>query len=100
MTAGPPQGIVNSSCKSSTLCLAAVRVTPEIEYLSCINQWLKGDGHPSRGYWSCEDCNLCRVQDIDAVVDWFGAVMWGAIRLSNSPIGGASESSCPAESVD
>lgn len=34
------------------------------------------------------------------VVDWFGAVIWSVARMSNSPIGGASESTCLAESVD
>ena len=35
--------------------------------------------------------DLCPVQDIEVVIDWFSAVMWGAIKMSNSPIGGASE---------
>ena len=34
------------------------------------------------------------------VVDWFGAAMWGPIRMSNSSISGASECACPVESVD
>ena len=34
------------------------------------------------------------------IIDWFGAVMWGAITRSNSPVGGASEFACPPESVD
>ena len=34
------------------------------------------------------------------VVDWFSAVMWCAIRMSNSLISGASESACPVESVN
>ena len=34
------------------------------------------------------------------VIDWFSAVMWGAIKMSNSPVGGASEFPCPPESVD
>ena len=37
----------------------------------------------SSGFWSCEECNLYPVRDIEAVVDWFGAVMWGAIGMSN-----------------
>ena len=33
-------------------------------------------------------------------MDWFSAVMWGAIKMSNSPVGGDSEFSCLRESVD
>lgn len=33
-------------------------------------------------------------------IGWFDAVMWGVIRMSNSPIGGDSESTCQTESVD
>ena len=40
------------------------------------------------------------VQDTEVVIDWFNAVMWGAIKMSNSPVGGASEFSCPLKSVD
>ena len=40
------------------------------------------------------------VQDIEVVIDWFSVVMWGAINMSNSPIGGASEFLCPPEFVD
>ena len=41
--------------------------------------------------------NTCSVFDIDVVFDWFGAVMWGAIRMSISPIRGAGESACLVE---
>ena len=30
-------------------------------------------------------------QDIKVAIDWFSAVMWGAIRMCNSPIAGASK---------
>lgn len=40
------------------------------------------------------------VQDIEVVVDWFSALKWGAIRISNSPIGGARASACLEKSVD
>ena len=39
-------------------------------------------------------------QDNLVVVDWHDAVIWGVMKMSNSPIGGASESACPSESVD
>ena len=34
------------------------------------------------------------------VIGWFSVVMWGAIKMTNSPVGGGSGFSCPAESVD
>ena len=34
------------------------------------------------------------------VIDWFSAVMWGAIKMSNSPVCGASEFSCQPEPGD
>ena len=34
------------------------------------------------------------------VIDWFSAVMRGAIKMSNSSVGGASEFPCPLESID
>ena len=64
---------------------------------SSFNSYLFNDiivliiGNPNS---SCEDYGLCPIQDIEVVVDWFGAVMW------NSPIGCIGESACPAESVD
>ena len=39
-------------------------------------------------------------ENIEVAIDWFSAAMWGAIRVYNSPIGGASESACLADSVD
>ena len=43
---------------------------------------------------------MCPVQDFEVVIDWSSVVMLGAIKMSNSPFGGASEFSCPPESVD
>ena len=43
---------------------------------------------------------MCPVLYIDVVVDWSGALMWGAMRMSNPPIGGGYESALPVESVD
>ena len=43
---------------------------------------------------------MCCIQDIEALVDWFGAVIWGGIRMSNSPIDGSSASVCPVEFVE
>ena len=40
------------------------------------------------------------VQDIEAVIKLFCVVMWGTIKMTNSPVGGAREFLCPAESVD
>lgn len=70
-----------------------------LERLSCDNEWLISDVCLSSGCRSCEDYDLCPAQDIEVVIDWLNAVMWGAIRMSNSPIGGASEFSCAPGSV-
>ena len=40
------------------------------------------------------------MQDIEVVIDWSSAVMWGAIKMSNSPVGVPSEFPCPPEYVD
>ena len=40
------------------------------------------------------------VQDTEVVINWFSVVMWGTIKMTNSPVGGAREFLCPAESVD
>ena len=45
-------------------------------------------------------CVTFKVVVIETVIDWFSAVIWGAIKMNNSHIGGAGESSCPLESVD
>lgn len=68
--------------------------------LSCNDQWLIGNGCPSNIHWICEECDQCPVHDNEMLADWFDDVMWGVIRMSNSSIGGTSESACPTESVD
>ena len=40
------------------------------------------------------------VQDIEVAIGWFSAVMWGANKMTNSPVGGASEHSCAPKSGD
>ena len=40
------------------------------------------------------------VQDTEAVIKWFCVVMWATIKMTNSPVGGAREFLCPADSVD
>ena len=47
-----------------------------------------------------EECDLCPVEDIELFIYWFSAMKWGAIKLSNLPIGGASAFSCLSEFVD
>lgn len=71
-----------------------------LERLSCGNWWPIGAVCLSSGYPSCEEYDLCPLQDVEVAIDWFNAVMWGAIRLCNSHVGGASESACLAKSVD
>ena len=70
-----------------------------LEHLSCHSQWLIGEACLSSEYRSCEECDLCPVQHIEMFIDWFSAVMWGAIKMSNAPIDGTSEFSFPRESV-
>ena len=71
-----------------------------LERLSRDDEWLVGDVCLLSGCRSCEECDLCAVQGIDVAIDRFSVVLWRAIKVSNSPIGGASEFSCPQESVD
>ena len=40
------------------------------------------------------------IQDTEVVIVWFSVVMWGAINMTDSPVGGAREFSCLPESVD
>ena len=40
------------------------------------------------------------MQDTEVVISWFSVVMWGTIKMTNSPVGGVREFSCPPESVD
>ena len=54
------------------------------------NEWLIDDVCLSSGWRSCEEYDLCPVQDIEMAVDWSSAVMRGSITMSNLPIGGAS----------
>lgn len=70
------------------LWLDAARVTLQVWSASLL----------SIGYGSCEKRDLCPVQDIEVVADCISSVMWGAIRMDSSPIGGTDESACPAES--
>lgn len=71
-----------------------------MEPLSYDNERLIDDVCLSSEFWSYEECDLCPVEDIEVIIDWFRVVMWGAIRMGNSPISGPSESACLAESVD
>ena len=71
-----------------------------LEHLSCENEWLTGDVCLSSGFWICNESELCPIQDIEVVIGWFSVVMWGANKMTNLPVGGASEFSCPLESVD
>ena len=72
----------------------------DLDLFSCDDQRLIGDSCLSIGYPYCVEYGQCRCQDIEVVVDSFGAVMLGVIRMNNSHIGGASESACPTESLD
>ena len=74
--------------------------TTGLEHLSCENERLTGDVCLSSGCWICKESDLCPVQEIEVVIGWFCVVMWGTINMTNSPVGGASEVSCPPESVD
>ena len=90
--------IITSIRHTATGCYKGNTTSPE--GLSADDQWLIGDGCLSSGYRSCEECDLCPVQDAEVVIDWFGTVISVVIRINNSPVGGGSESACPAESVD
>ena len=71
-----------------------------LEHLSYENERPFGDVCLSNGCWICMESDMCPVQDIEVVIDWFSAVMWGDIKMSNSSVVGASEFSCPPEYVD
>ena len=62
-----------------------------LERFSCDHCWLIDGVSLSSVYPSCEEYDLCPVQDIEMVVDWFIVAMWGAIRVCNSSIGDASK---------
>ena len=74
--------------------------TTGLEHLFCENEGLIHDVYLSSGCWICEASYLHPVQDTEVVIDWFSVVMWGAMKMTNSPVGGAGEVSCPPESVD
>ena len=65
-----------------------------LERLSYDIEWLIGDVCLSSGWRSCEAYDLCPVRDIEVVIRWFSAVMWCAIKMITSTIGGASEFAC------
>ena len=71
-----------------------------LEHLSCENERLINVVCLSSGCWICKASDMHPVQDAEVVIKWFSFVMWGTIKMTNSPIGGASEFSCPPESVD
>ena len=75
----------------------AVRVAPQ---LYCDNDWLMSDVCLSSGCQSCDEHDLCPGQDIEKVIDYFSAMMRGAIRMCNSSIGVDNEFACGAESLD
>ena len=58
--------------------------TTSMERISCDNEGLIGDVCLSSECRICEECDLCPVQDIEVAIDWFSAMMWGAIKMSNS----------------
>ena len=82
---------VLGSCKGNTTSL---------EHLSCENDWLIVDVCLSSGCWVWKESHMRPVQDIEVVIDWFSAMIGGDIKMCNSPVSGASEFSCPPESVD
>ena len=53
-----------------------------LERLYCDNWWLIGDVCLSSGCQNCEECDLCPIQDIEVVIDWFSAMMRGGIKIS------------------
>ena len=70
-----------------------------LERLSSENERLINDFCLSSGCWICNESDMRPVRDIEVVIDWFNAVMWGTIKMSDSPVGGASEFSYPPEFV-
>ena len=82
---------VPGCCKGNATCL---------EHLSCENERLISGVSLSSGCLICKASDMHPVQDIEVAIGWFSAVMWGANKMTNSPVGGASEPSCAPESVD
>ena len=74
--------------------------TTSLDHLSYEDELLIHDVYLSSGCWICKASDMHPIQDIEVVIGWFSAVMWGAIKMANSPVGGAREFSCPPESVD
>ena len=74
--------------------------TTGLEHLSCENERLTDGICLSSGCWICKASDMHPVQDTEMVIGWLSVVMWGAIKMTNSPVGGAREFSCPPESVD
>ena len=68
----PVRHAVSGQCKGGAAAL---------EHLSCDDQWLIGDGRLSIRCQSCEKLDQCPVQDKAIIVNWFGAVLWGAVRV-------------------
>ena len=71
-----------------------------LERLSYKNERLMGDVCLLSGLWICNEYELCPIQDTKVVINWFSVVMWDTIKMTNSPVGGAHEFSCPAKSID
>ena len=71
-----------------------------LEHISSKNEPLIGDVCLSSGRWICKESDMCPVQDIEVIIDWFSVVMWVAIKTSNLSVGGANQFSCRPESVD
>ena len=71
-----------------------------LEHLSCENERLINGVCLSSGCWICKASDMHPVQDTEVVINRFSVVMWGSIKMTNSPVGAAGERSCPRESVD
>ena len=68
--------------------------------LSYENEWVIGDVCLSGGCWICKESDMCSVQDIEVVIDWFRVAMWGDTKMSKLPVGAVIECSCLPQSVD
>ena len=65
-----------------------------LEHLSYENGRLTSDVCLLSGCWICEESDLCPIQYIEVVIGWFSVVVWGAIKMTSSPVGGASDAKC------
>ena len=70
-----------------------------LKCLSCDNGWLICDVCLSNGCQTYKECDLCPVKDVEVVIDWFIAMIWGTVKISSSLIGSASEFLCKLGSV-